>query len=67
MLVRSKTSTCIERFQYNLAQIFTFVRRSVKRKIEVPAAKVKVTHRGQSSDEKITRDENISRFFPDIA
>jgi hypothetical protein len=30
-------------------------------------AKVKVTHRGQSLDKKITSDDNISRYFPDIA
>jgi hypothetical protein len=53
MLVRSKTSTCIEGFQYYLAQMFTIVRRSVARKIQVPAAKVKVTHRGQSLDKNM--------------
>jgi hypothetical protein len=46
--------------------MFTIVRRSVVRKIYVPAAKVKVTL-GQISDKKITRDDNISRYFPDIA
>jgi hypothetical protein len=50
MLVRSKISTCIEGIQYNLAQMFTIVRQSVACKIYVPAAKVKVTHRGLSHD-----------------
>jgi hypothetical protein len=62
-LVRSKTSTCLKQFQYNLAQMFTTVRRSVACKLYVPAAKVKVTHRGQSSDKNITKDDNISRCF----
>jgi hypothetical protein len=67
MLVRSETSTCIKGFQYNLAHMFTILRQSVECKIKVPAAKVKVTHRGQSSDKKITRDNNISRYFTEIA
>jgi hypothetical protein len=51
-LVRSKTSTYIKGFQYNLAQMLTIVRRSVECKIKVSPAKVKVTHRGQCSDKK---------------
>jgi hypothetical protein len=47
-LVRSKTYTCIEGFQYNVAEMFTFVRLSVACKIQVPVVKVKVTHMGQS-------------------
>lgn len=43
-LVWSKTSTCIEGFQYNLAQMFIIVRLSAVHKIQVPATKVKVTH-----------------------
>jgi hypothetical protein len=49
-LVRRKTSTCIEGFQYNLAQMFTIVKRSVTCKIMVLAAKRKVSYRRQSSD-----------------
>jgi hypothetical protein len=50
MLVQSKISTCIEGFLYNFAQIFIIVRRSEAHKIQVPATKVKVIHRGKISD-----------------
>jgi hypothetical protein len=43
-LVWNKTSTCIEGFQYNLAQMFIIVRLSAVHKIQVPVTKVKVTH-----------------------
>jgi hypothetical protein len=53
---RSKTTTCIEGFQYNFAQMFTFVRQSVARKNYVPATIVKVTHESQNSDKNVYSD-----------
>jgi len=53
-LVRSISSTCMKGFWWNLAQLFTIMRRSVMRKNQVPRSKVKVTLRGQRSNSRMT-------------